>query len=128
MEYVRAFSGFSVNDLALAKAFYGGTLGLTIDPDESMGLNVSLPSGGHLFIYQKQDHHPADYTMLNLEVTDISAAVQFLMSQGVRLERYDNLPAEQDKIGILRGKAAGMGPDIAWFKDPAGNIIAVLEQ
>jgi catechol 2,3-dioxygenase-like lactoylglutathione lyase family enzyme len=127
MDYSGAFSGISVNDLAAAKTFYGDTLELTIDSDESMGLDVTLPGGGRLFIYSKDDHQPASYTALNLVVADISAAVDTLSGKGIVFERYDDMPAGQDERGIARGKAANMGPDIAWFKDPAGNILAVLE-
>jgi catechol 2,3-dioxygenase-like lactoylglutathione lyase family enzyme len=128
MDYSGAFSGFSVNDVAAAKTFYADTLGLSIDADESMGLNVALPGGGRLFIYPKDDHLPATYTALNFEVADISAAVDQLTGKGVVFERYDNMPGGHDERGIVRGKAAKMGPDIAWFKDPAGNILAILEQ
>lgn len=128
MDFSGAFGGFSVNDLAAAKTFYGDTLGLSIDADESMGLDVTLPGGASLFIYPKEDHQPASYTALNLVVTDIAAAVDTLTGKGVVFERYDNMPGGQDERGIARGKAANMGPDIAWFKDPAGNILAILEQ
>lgn len=125
MQYSGAFSGFSVNDLATAKQFYNETLGLEIGSDESMGLDIALPGGSRLFIYAKDDHKPATYTVLNLETNDIDAAVTELRQRGVQFERYDGLNPDDD---IARGKAVNMGPDIAWFKDPAGNILAVLEQ
>ena len=121
-----AFSGFSVKDLEEAKAFYGERLGCTID-DGGMGLELQFPNGHTVFIYEKEDHVPASFTILNFPVDDIDAAIESLIEAGIKLERYDNLPAPQDEKGVLRGKAAGMGPDIAWFKDPAGNILAILE-
>lgn len=121
-----AFTGISVNDLGKAREFYTKTLGLEL-ADDKMGLNFELPGGGGLFVYDKPDHQPATYTALNLVVEDIEAAVDELAKSGVTFERYDNLPAKQDEKGILRGRAAGQGPDIAWFKDPAGNILSVLQ-
>lgn len=123
---VAAFSGFSVDDLAKAKDFYTKKLGLKLD-NEEMGLTFTLPHGGQVFVYDKSDHKPATFTILNFVVTDIDKAVDELSSAGVEFERYDNMPAPQDDKGILRGLAANQGPDIAWFKDPAGNILAVLQ-
>lgn len=120
-----AFSGFSVDDLAKAKQFYSETLGFHLTGEE-MGLQYDLPGGGGLFIYEKPDHQPATYTMLNLVVADVEAAVDELVSRGVQFEHYDQGQMKTDEKGIARGKEAGMGPDIAWFKDPAGNILAVL--
>lgn len=121
-----AFSGYSVNDLEEAKTFYGEMLGCDLD-DTGMGLELHFPNGQTVFIYEKEDHEPATYTVLNFPVDDINEAVDSLVETGVVMKRYDNLPAEQDGRGVLRGKSAGMGPDIAWFEDPAGNILAVLE-
>lgn len=121
-----AFSGLSVDDQAKAKDFYTKTLGLELS-DESMGLNFKLPGGGGLFIYPKDDHQPATYTALNFVVTDIDEAVDELTAAGVKFEHYDNMPAPQDEKGIARGLTAKHGPDIAWFKDPAGNILSVLQ-
>ena len=118
-----SFSGFSVNDQAAALAFYRDTLGLIVD-DTGMGLALQLPGGGHVFIYEKDDHRPATFTVLNFEVDDIDLAVEELVAAGVTLERYDGMP--QDEKGVMRGKAAGEGPDIAWFTDPAGNILSIL--
>ena len=118
-----SFSGFSVNDEAAALAFYRDTLGLIVE-DTGMGLAVQLPGGGHVFVYPKPNHEPATFTVLNFEVADIDVAVDELEAAGVRLERYDGMP--QDEKGVMRGKAAGQGPDIAWFTDPAGNILSVL--
>jgi hypothetical protein len=95
--------------------------------DETMGLNFKLPGGGGLFVYEKPDHQPAAYTCLNFVVENIDEAVDRLVAAGVKFERYDNMPAQQDEKGIARGLAAKQGPDIAWFKDPAGNILSVLQ-
>jgi catechol 2,3-dioxygenase-like lactoylglutathione lyase family enzyme len=123
---VAAFSGFSANDLAKAKQFYTETLGLKL-LDEEMGLTLELPTGGTVFVYDKADHQPASFTILNFVVENIDSAVDELVGNGVVFERYDSLPVAQDEKGILRGLAADQGPDIAWFKDPAGNILAVLQ-
>lgn len=121
------FSGFSVNDLATALSFYKDTLGLTVE-DTGMGLRIPFKSGGHVFIYEKSEHVPAEYTVLNFVVEDIDAAVNELTNKGITMERYSNMPAQQDNMGILRGKTVNMGPDIAWFKDPAGNVLSVLSE
>jgi catechol 2,3-dioxygenase-like lactoylglutathione lyase family enzyme len=126
LKTLAAFNGFSVDDLAKAKQFYTETLGLGLASEE-MGLQLQLPGGGETFVYEKADHQPATYTMLNFVVADIGAAVDELTAQGVVFERYEGMPAPQDEKGILHGLAAGQGPDIAWFKDPAGNILAVLQ-
>jgi catechol 2,3-dioxygenase-like lactoylglutathione lyase family enzyme len=121
-----AFSGFSVNDLEAAKQFYAETLGLKL-VDDSMGLNFALPGGGEIFIYPKDDHQPATFTILNFVVDNIDEAADALVEKGVVFERYDGMPGSQDEKGILRGIAAQQGPDIAWFKDPAGNILSILQ-
>src|SRR2546430_17542642 len=121
-----AFSGFSVDDLAKAKAFYGETLGLTVNPD-GVGARLELPAGGSVFVYPKGDHKPATFTILNFVVDDIDAAVDELAGRGVRFEHYEDGPRADGK-GILRGKSQNLGPDIAWFKDPAGNILSVIER
>jgi catechol 2,3-dioxygenase-like lactoylglutathione lyase family enzyme len=118
-----AFSGFSVNDQAAALAFYRDTLGVDV-ADTGMGLELRLGGTTHVFVYPKDDHVPATFTVLNFEVADIDAAVDELVAAGVTMLRYDG--AHQDDKGIARGKAANMGPDIAWFTDPAGNILSVL--
>jgi predicted enzyme related to lactoylglutathione lyase len=120
------FSGLSVDDTNQAKQFYTQVLGLSIE-SETMGLELGLTGGGKLYIYQKDNHQPATFTVLNFVVDDIDAAVDELGKLGVSFERYDNLPAEQDSKGVLRGLSANQGPDIAWFKDPAGNILSVLQ-
>ena len=116
------FPGFSVNDLPAALAFYRDTLGLDAK-DTGMGIELTL-GATHVFIYPKDDHQPATFTVFNFEVADIDQAVDELTAAGVTLERYEG--AHQDDKGIARGKAANMGPDIAWFTDPAGNILSVL--
>lgn len=121
-----AFSGVSVDDLDKAKAFYSDVLGLKLD-DDTMGLHFQLPGGGQLFVYQKDDHQPAAFTFLNFVVENIDAAIDELTGSGVKFERYDNMPEPQDEKGVLRGLSAKMGPDIAWFKDPAGNILSVIQ-
>ena len=120
----QAFSGFSVDNLAKARTFYAETLGLTVD-DAGVGLSLQLPGGYTVFIYPKDDHQPATFTILNFEVEAIDEAVDELTKRGVQFERYEGMPV--DEKGILRGISQNRGPDIAWFKDPAGNILAVLE-
>ena len=120
-EDTTAFSGFSVDHLEAARTFYGGTLGLTTTVEHGL-LWLHLAGGRDTLVYAKPDHVPASYTILNFQVDDIDAAVDELVRRGVQLERYEGLG--QDEKGINR---AG-GPFIAWFKDPAGNILAVLQQ
>ncbi len=124
---LHTFSGISVNDLRKAREFYVDTLQLELK-DDSMGLSLALPGGGELFIYEKEDHQPATFTVLNFVVESINDTIDHLTGHhGLTMERYDSMPAPQDERGVLRGKEAGQGPDIAWFKDPAGNILAVIE-
>jgi catechol 2,3-dioxygenase-like lactoylglutathione lyase family enzyme len=120
----KAFSGFSVNDLAAAKAFYGQTLGLEV-AESGPGLLLKIAGGNGTLIYPKADHTPATYTILNFPVDDIEQAVDELTHKGVTFEQYENMT---DARGIARGIATGQGPDIAWFKDPAGNILSVLKE
>lgn len=120
-----AFSGCSVDNIAKAKEFYTQVLSLTVE-DETMGLRLGLPGGGSLFLYEKSNHQPATYTMLNFVVSNIDDAVDSLTSQGVQFEHYDGDLQTDDK-GIARGSTIGRGPDIAWFKDPAGNTLAVIQ-
>ena len=123
-----AFSGFSVDDLTKAKEFYKETLGVQVDEEgEGMGLRLQLPDGGTVFVYSKDNHQPASFTILNFVVDDIDSAVDALTERGVQFEHYDN-GAKTDEKGIARGRAQNMGPDIAWFKDPAGNFLAVLQE
>lgn len=121
-----AFSGFSVDDQTEAKKFYGEILGLEVE-ETPMGLTLKLAGGNEVFIYPKENHQPATFTILNFPVTNIDNAVDELSATGVEFERYDSDQMPQDEKGIARGRAAGMGPDIAWFKDPAGNILSVLQ-
>ena len=120
------FSGFSVDDLNITKQFYTEVLGLHL-VEETMGLQFKLPDGGALFIYPKAGHQPATFTVLNFVVENIDDAVDGLTKLGVKFERYDNMPAPQDEKGIARGLSVHQGPDIAWFKDPSGNILSVLQ-
>jgi catechol 2,3-dioxygenase-like lactoylglutathione lyase family enzyme len=121
------FSGFSVSDIPAAKAFYRETLGLDVSDGPMGNLDLQLPAGGHVFIYPKEDHEPASFTILNLVVDDIDAAVDELNAKGVKTAIYDDPNLPTDEKGILRGKAANQGPDIAWFRDPAGNVLSVLQ-
>lgn len=118
----KAFSGFSVNDLKKAKAFYGQTLGLEVSKMPE-GLQLKIAGGGLVFIYPKPNHAPATFTVLNFPVDDIEAAVDELAKRGVRFESYEG-DIETDEKGIHRG---AKGPMIAWFRDPAGNILSVLQ-
>jgi predicted enzyme related to lactoylglutathione lyase len=118
----KAFSSFSVNDLPKAKEFYGHTLGLEVSKMPE-GLQLKIAGGGMVFIYPKPNHNPATFTVLNFPVDDVEAAVDELSKRGVHFERYAG-DIETDKKGIHRGKE---GPMIAWFKDPAGNILSVLQ-
>ena len=119
-----AFSGLSYKDEDATKHFYTDKLGLDVERDE-MGLRVHLPGGSQLYMYQKDNHQPATFTVLNFVVDDIDEAVTELTNRGVKFERYEGMP--QDDTGIARGIAANRGPDIAWFTDPSGNILAVLQ-
>ena len=123
-----AFSGFSVKDLSKAKKFYTDVLGLTVVEEKGMGLQLNLPQGGQVFVYDKANHVPATYTILNFVVENIDDAVEELTKKGVTFEQYHMKEMPQDEKGILRGLAAHMGPDIAWFLDPAGNIFAILQE
>lgn len=121
-----AFSGYSSNDIEACKKFYGQTLGLELK-DEMGGTSFNV-NGHRVFIYPKDDHQPATFTVLNFVVPEINAAVDELVANGITMERYDGMPGDQDERGVMRGKDAGMGPNIAWFKDPVGNILALIEE
>ena len=119
----KAFSGFSVADIQTAKKFYSETLGL--DVTESHGVVTLRLAGGHkVLIYPKSNHVPATFTVLNFPVKDVDLAVDELTKRGVRFEMYDLRNLKTDNKGIMRGN----GPTIAWFKDPAGNILSVIEE
>jgi catechol 2,3-dioxygenase-like lactoylglutathione lyase family enzyme len=117
-----AFSGFSVDDLAAAQEFYGTTLGLDVREMNDL-LDITLAGGSHVLAYPKPNHEPATFTILNFPVPDVDAAVDELTSRGVAFEHYDYPDLKTDERGISRGN----GPTIAWFRDPAGNILSVLE-
>ncbi|KRC49793.1 glyoxalase [Leifsonia sp. Root227] len=121
------FSGFSVNDIPAAKAFYADTLGLQVTDGPMGNLDLALPSGSHVFIYPKDDHTPATFTILNLVVENIDDAVDELNAKGVKTDIYDDPNLPTDAKGVLRGKDVDRGPNIAWFLDPAGNVVSVLE-
>jgi len=124
---ISSFSGISVSSLEEARTFYVDTLELPVKND-SMGLMLALPGGGQLFMYEKPNHVPAEFTVLNFVVDDIDVAIDHLVNtHGITFERYPDMPAPQDERGVLRGKEFHQGPNIAWFKDPAGNILALVE-
>ena len=118
-KHTKAFSGFAVDDVPRAKAFYSDTLGLDVTEEYGM-LTLHLAGDRATLIYPKPDHTPATYTILNFPVDDIDQAVDDLEARGVRFERYDG----SDDRGIMRD----VGPYIAWFKDPAGNVLSVLQE
>jgi catechol 2,3-dioxygenase-like lactoylglutathione lyase family enzyme len=119
-----AFSGFSTNDIAKAKEFYGQKLGLEVTEENGM-LTLHLAGGGNVLIYPKDNHEAATYTVLNFPVKDIDKAADALVAAGIQFERYEG--SNQDERGIARPERPEQGPSIAWFKDPAGNILSVLE-
>jgi uncharacterized protein YqgV (UPF0045/DUF77 family) len=119
-----AFSGFSVVAIACARTFYAETLGLDVTEANGM-LTLHLAGGGRVLIYPKDSHEPASFTVLNLPVADIDAAADALAGKGVTFERYEGMP--HDEKGIARPPSPEYGPPIAWFKDPAGNILSVLQ-
>lgn len=122
-----AFSSFSTDDVEKAKQFYSETLGLDATIDDQMGiLQVKLADGGQAMIYPKDDHIPATFTVLNFPVDDVEQAVEELGKKGVTFEQYDKDMIKTDENGIAG--EAGKGPRIAWFKDPAGNILSVLTE
>jgi catechol 2,3-dioxygenase-like lactoylglutathione lyase family enzyme len=121
----KAFSGFAVDDIDRAREFYEQTLGLKTTIEHGL-MTLHLAGDRPTLVYPKPDHTPATYTILNFPVDDIDRAADELAAHGVQFERYDG--TEQDAKGILRGLARDEGPDIAWFKDPAGNILSVLQE
>jgi catechol 2,3-dioxygenase-like lactoylglutathione lyase family enzyme len=118
-----AFSGFSVNDIQKAKDFYGRTLGLQVSESHGL-LTLQLAGGNTVLIYPKVNHAPATFTVLNFPVENVDESVDELAKRGVRFEIYDESDIKTDEKGIMRGN----GPTIAWFKDPAGNVLSVLEE
>lgn len=122
---LKAFSGFSVDDIDAARTFYRDTLGLAVD-DNAMGfLNIRLATGGVILVYPKQDHEPATYTILNFPVASVDDAVTELNAKGVTTKIYEG--DFTDERGISRPPKPEYGPVICWFKDPAGNVLSVLE-
>jgi predicted enzyme related to lactoylglutathione lyase len=117
----KAFSSFSVNDLEEAKKFYGQTLGLEVSESEE-GLNLQIKGGNDVFIYPKPDHVPATFTVLNFVVDNVDRTADELSKLGIRFQIYNNGELKTDDKGIFQGK-----PKIAWFKDPAGNFLSILE-
>ena len=118
----KAFSSYSVDDIGAAKGFYGGTLSLDVTEQPEGGLGLNLATGGSVFLYPKDNHAPATFTVLNFPVDDLAAAIDDLTGKGVTMERYDGF--DQDERGIASGPD---GPRIAWFKDPAGNVLSVMQ-
>ncbi len=121
----KAFSSFSVNDIQKAKDFYGWTLGLVVNEVKEMKglLNINIEGGGRVMLYEKPNHVPATFTVLNFPVTDVEKIVDELVKRGIKFEQYGG----QIKTDV-KGIARGGGPLIAWFKDPAGNILSIVEQ
>jgi catechol 2,3-dioxygenase-like lactoylglutathione lyase family enzyme len=118
----RAFSGFSVDDVDAARTFYGETLGMSVTENDMGFLELQLENGARILAYSKPNHEPASFTILNFEVDDVEAAVDDLNARGVVTKIYDDDELQTDEKGIARGQ----GPDIAWFRDPAGNVLSVL--
>jgi predicted enzyme related to lactoylglutathione lyase len=131
------YSGFSVDDLKKAKDFYGDTLGLEVMDFGEMGLMLHFANGGQHFIYAKDNHQPATFTVLNFTVLNIDEAVAAMKERGIKFERYEitfkdsdaggTIKIQPDEYGIMRSESPEHGPHIAWFKDPAGNILSVLQ-
>ncbi len=125
------FASFAVKDIDLARKFYGGTLGLDVREDKQMGiLEIHSPDKSHVLVYPKPDHQPAVFTVLNLQVRDIDETVDALTSTGLKFERYNTSDIKTDAKGVARGdtqRDGSKGPSIAWFHDPSGNIVSVME-
>jgi predicted enzyme related to lactoylglutathione lyase len=119
-----AFSGFSIKDVEETEKFYGETLGVKVERNAMGYLDLTLGSGARVMAYPKADHQPATFTILNFLVADLDAAVEELNAAGIQMERYDEPQMKTDAKGIIRNE---FGPPIAWFKDPSGNVIAVIE-
>ncbi len=122
--HTKAFSGFSVDDIDRAREFYGGILGIEIEELPPHGLlSLRIEGGNPTMVYPKEGHEPATFTILNFPVADVEGTVAALRERGVEFERYEGTPMETDEQGVFRGG----GPLIAWFKDPAGNVLSVVE-
>ncbi len=124
-KFDESFSSFSVNDVGAAKKFYRDKLGIDVNDEKEGGLSLKL-GDQTIYLYPKEDHIPATFTVLNIAVTDIDAAVDELTSRCIAFESYGGDIATDDK-GIFRGADKGSGPNIAWLKDPSGNILSVIE-
>ena len=118
-----AFSGFSVDDISAARAFYGETLGVAVTEDNGM-LSLHFAGDTKVLVYPKPNHEPATFTVLNFPVADVEATVRALAERGVTFERYEGTEIETDELGVFHGG----GPLIAWFTDPAGNVLSVIEE
>ena len=124
LENTKAFSGFSTNDVPAAAKFYGETLGLNTEEQDGV-LSLHLAGDYDVLVYPKGDQHePATFTVLNFQVSDVAGTVAKLRERGVEFERYEGTPIETDEDGVFRGE----GPLIAWFKDPAGNVLSVIDE
>lgn len=119
----KAFSGFAVNDIPKATEFYAGTLGMKVKQGEMGTLSIEISGGSEIIVYPKSNHVPAEFTILNFPVSNIDEAVEELNAKGVEFLQYNNESIKTDNKGVMRGN----GPNIAWFKDPAGNILSILE-
>jgi len=122
-QYQSTFSSYSVNDMAVARQFYRDTLGVEIE-ETPEGTKLKLPGNQEVFLYQKDNHQPATFTVLNFVVDNIDTAVEQLKQKGIHFERYPEMNPDED---IFRGKDTDNGPNIAWFEDPAGNVLSVIE-
>lgn len=121
----KTFSSFSVDNLDKAEDFYKNALGLSVKRQGEMGLDIDLANGGKIFIYSKPNHKPASFTILNFIVSNIDKAVDELTNKGIKFKRYKDF--DQDKKGVVRSTSPELGPSIAWFTDPAKNILAIME-
>jgi len=124
LNYTKAFSSFSVNDLDAAMAFYKDILGIQVSKEEMGNIALHIKGNENIMVYPKPDHTPATFTVLNFLVPDLEKTVDDLAAKGIKFEHYDNQYIKTDNKGIARGNG---GPSIAWFKDPAGNFISVIE-
>ena len=125
------FASFAVKDIDLARKFYANTLGLDVREDKQMGiLEIHSPDKSHVLVYPKPDHEPANFTVLNLQVRDIDEIVDSMTATGLKFERYNTPDIQTDAKGVARGdtqRDGSKGPSIAWFRDPSGNIVSVME-
>jgi len=123
----QAFSGFGVTDLSRTEEFYGDKLGFALEPFGT-GLRLKVGGGTGVFLYPRPDHEPATFTVLNFRVDDIDAVADDLIAKGIVFEQYDTVDPKTDSKGISRGRPAGTGPNLAWFTDPSGNLLALFEE